>query len=281
MCDVCGCSEAGHFRHHGDHVHEHPHGPGEAHSHRHGGHDRRSVRVETEVLAKNDRIAAHNRGWFEGRGILALNLVSSPGAGKTTLIERTLRALAAEFPWSVIEADQQTDNDARRIAACGVPVLQINTGAVCHLDAQMVLDALRRLNPPTGSVTLIENVGNLICPALFDLGESAKVVVASVAEGDDKPEKYPYMFQSASLVVLNKCDLLPYVPFDADRFERMTYQVNPDARVIRTSATRGDNLAEWYDWLRERLFTERGQATSAAIHEEASDSPAMHRPHPH
>jgi len=210
------------------------------------------VRVETDVTAKNDRIAAHIRGWFEARGVLALNLVSSPGAGKTTLIERTLRDRAAECPWSVIEGDQHTDNDARRIAACGVPVLQINTGAVCHLDAQMVLDAVRRLSPPTGSVMLIENVGNLICPALFDLGEAAKVVIASVAEGDDKPEKYPYMFQAASLVVLTKCDLLPHVPFDADRFERITRQVNPDARVIRISATRGYNLEEWYTWLRER-----------------------------
>lgn len=230
----------------------HPHTAGQQHLHRDEGTGPRSVRVEADVTAKNDRIAAHNRGWFEGRNILALNLVSSPGAGKTTLLERTLRDLAAECPWAVIEGDQQTDNDARRIAACGVPVVQVNTGAVCHLDAQMVLDACRRLNSQAGTVMLIENVGNLICPALFDLGESAKVVVASVAEGDDKPEKYPYMFQAASLVILNKCDLLPYVPFDADRFEQIAHQVNPDARVIRVSATRGDNLDAWYNWLRER-----------------------------
>ena len=203
-------------------------------------------------MAKNDRIAALNRGWFEGRNIVALNLVSSPGAGKTTLLERTLRDLAGECTWAVVEGDQQTDNDARRIAACGVPVVQINTGAVCHLDAQMVLEACRRLNSPASTVMLIENVGNLICPALFDLGESDKVVVASVAEGDDKPEKYPYMFQAASLVILNKCDLLPYVPFDADRFERIAHQVNPDAPVLRVSATRGDNLDAWYGWLRQR-----------------------------
>jgi hydrogenase nickel incorporation protein HypB len=250
MCDVCGCDEAEHLHRHGDHLHTHPHAPGE--QHRHDSPGLRSVRVEAAVTAKNDWIAARNRGWFEGRNIMALNLVSSPGAGKTTLLERTLRDLAAECPWAVIEGDQQTDNDARRIAACGVPVVQVNTGAVCHLDAQMVLDACRRLNSPTGTVLLIENVGNLICPALFDLGEAAKVVVASVAEGDDKPEKYPYMFQAASLVILNKCDLLPYVPFDADRFEEVAHQVNPDARVIRVSATRGDNLDAWYDWLRER-----------------------------
>ena len=252
MCDVCGCGESERLHRHGDHVHSHPHTPGEPHSHGDEASGPRSVRVEADVTAKNDRIAAHNRGWFDGRNILALNLVSSPGAGKTTLLERTLHDLAAECPWAVIEGDQQTDNDAQRIAACGVPVVQINTGAVCHLDAQMVLDACRRLNSQAGTVMLIENVGNLICPALFDLGESAKVVVASVAEGDDKPEKYPYMFQAASLVILNKCDLLPYVPFDADRFERITHQVNPDTRVIRVSAKRGDNLEQWYDWLRER-----------------------------
>jgi len=208
--------------------------------------------MEADLTAKNDRIAARNRGWFESREVLALNLVSSPGAGKTTLIERTLTDLAAAWPWAVIEGDQQTDNDARRIQACGVPVVQINTGAICHLDAQMVVEACRELDPPRGTLMLIENVGNLVCPALFDLGESAKVVVASVPEGDDKPEKYPYMFRAADLVVLNKCDLLPYVPFDADRFEQMTRQVNPDARVIRVSAMRGDNLEEWYAWLHER-----------------------------
>jgi hydrogenase nickel incorporation protein HypB len=252
MCDVCGCGEAEHLHHYGDHVHTHPHAPGEPHTHRDEGSALRSVQVEIDVTAKNDRIAAHNRGWFDGRNILAVNLVSSPGAGKTTLIERTLRDLAAEWPWAVIEGDQQTDHDARRVAACGVPVLQINTGAACHLDAQMILDASRRLSPSAGTVMLIENVGNLICPALFDLGEAAKVVVASVAEGDDKPEKYPYMFQAASMVILNKCDLLPYVPFDAGRFEQITRQVNPGARVIRVSATLGENLEEWYDWLRER-----------------------------
>ncbi len=252
MCDVCGCGESEHLHRHGDHLHTHPHAPGQQHVHREEGAGQRSVRVEANVTAKNDRIAAHNRGWFEGRGILALNLVSSPGAGKTTLLERTLRDLATECPWAVIEGDQQTDNDARRIAACGVPVVQINTGAACHLDAQMVFDACSRLNWPIGSVMLIENVGNLICPALFDLGEFAKVVVASVAEGDDKPEKYPYMFQAASLVILNKCDLLPYVPFDAHRFEQIAHQVNPNAPVIRVSAMRGDNLGAWYDWLRER-----------------------------
>jgi len=247
MRDALDC---GNFDRPGDDVRAHR--SGEQQPRGEDGSSPRSVRVEADVMAKNGGIAARNRVWFEGRNIVALNFVSSPGAGKTTLIERTLRELVAECPWAVIEGDQQTDNDARRIAACAVPVVQINTGAVCHLDAQMVFDACRELNSPTGAVMLIENVGNLICPALFDLGEAAKVVVTSVAEGDDKPAKYPYMFQAASLVILNKCDLLPYVPFDADRFEQIAHQVNPAARVIRVSATRGDNLDAWYGWLRER-----------------------------
>ncbi len=224
----------------------------------------RSVRVESDVLAKNNRIAAHNRGWLESRNILALNLVSSPGAGKTSLLERTLHELSGTWPWAVVEGDQQTDNDARRIAACGAPVHQVNTGTGCHLDAQMVQNAMRALNPRAGGVLLIENVGNLVCPALFDLGEAAKVVIASVTEGEDKPAKYPYMFQAAGLVLLNKVDLLPYVSFDVERFERSLRQVNPHAPVIRVSATRGDNLAAWYDWLRTARAHLTAQAGVAA-----------------
>ena len=212
----------------------------------------RTVRVEADVLAKNDRIAAANREWFARGELLVLNLVSSPGAGKTTLLERTLRDVAGAWPWVVIEGDQQTDNDARRIAACGVAVVQINTGTMCHLEAQMVADACRRLDPPRGATVAIENVGNLVCPAMFDLGEAARVVVASVTEGDDKPVKYPYMFETADLVVLNKCDLLPYVPFDAERFEANLHDVNPDAPVMRISAIRGDGLPAWYGWLADR-----------------------------
>lgn len=274
MCDICGCGEDQHLHHHGDHAHTHPHSPDRPHVH---GTGPRSVRVETDVTAKNDRIAAHIRGWLEARDILGLNLVSSPGAGKTTLIERTLRDLGAECPWSVIEGDQHTDNDARRIAACGVPVLQINTGAVCHLDAQMVLDAVRRLSPPTGSVMLIENVGNLICPALFDLGERAKIVLASVTEGDDKPEKYPYMFQAASLILLTKCDLLAHVAFDADRFQQIAHQVSPDAPVIRISATSGDNLEAWYAWLREHRSP--GMTNPSTPHRDHSAATLAHHPH--
>ena len=211
----------------------------------------RTVRLEADLLGKNDRIAVANREWFARRDLLVLNLVSSPGAGKTTLLERTLRDLGGAWPWAVVEGDQQTDNDARRIAACGVPVVQINTGTMCHLDARMVADACRRLDPAPGTIVLVENVGNLVCPALFDLGEASRVVVASVAEGDDKPAKYPYMFETADLVLLNKWDLLPHVPFDPDRFEACMRAVNPHAPVLRVSATDGGGLAAWYAWLAE------------------------------
>jgi len=249
MCDSCGCSDLdgtiGVVHRHADalvHADHHPSSVRGA----------RTVRVEADLLAKNDRIAAGNREWFGRWELLVLNLVSSPGAGKTTLLERTLRDVAGAWPWVVIEGDQQTDNDARRIAACGVPALQINTGTMCHLEAQMVADACRRLDPAPGTVVMIENVGNLVCPALFDLGEAARVVVASVTEGDDKPAKYPYMFETADLVVLNKCDLLPYVPFDTERFEASLHDVNPDAPVLRVSAIRGDGLPSWYGWLADR-----------------------------
>jgi hydrogenase nickel incorporation protein HypB len=208
--------------------------------------------METDVLAKNTRLAAANRAWFARRHLLVLNLVSSPGAGKTTLLERTLRHLAAAWPWAVIEGDQETDHDARRIAACGAPVVQINTGTMCHLDAAMVADACRRLDPAAGTVVMIENVGNLVCPALFDLGEAARVVVASVTDGDDKPAKYPYMFETADLVLLNKWDLLPHVPFAVERFEAVLHEVNPHAPILRVSAARGDGLQAWSRWLAGR-----------------------------
>jgi hydrogenase nickel incorporation protein HypB len=228
---------------HGHAAHEHDHPSGHNHAHDAAA---RTVRVDTDVMLKNNRIAAASRDWFARRHLLVLNLVSSPGAGKTSLLERTLRHVPDAWPWAVIEGDQQTDNDARRTAACGVPIVQINTGTMCHLDA------CRRLDPAAGTVVMIENVGNLVCPALFDLGEAARVVVASVTDGDDKPAKYPYMFETADLVVLNKCDLLPYVPFDAERFETVLHEVNPHAPVLRLSTTRGDALPAWYRWIAER-----------------------------
>ncbi len=209
-----------------------------------------TISIETAVLAKNDRLADLNRGWLARRAILALNLVSSPGSGKTTLLERTIRDLAGALPMSVIEGDQETLHDAERIRAAGCRVVQINTGAGCHLDAAMLGRALEQLNPAARSVVLVENVGNLVCPALFDLGERAKVVIVSTAEGDDKPLKYPHMFRAGTIVILNKIDLLPYVPFDEAKFDRHVRAVNPSLRVVRVSATRGDGLSEWYDWLR-------------------------------
>jgi hydrogenase nickel incorporation protein HypB len=210
------------------------------------------VTLEQEVLARNNSIAERVRGWLAGRGVLALNLVSSPGAGKTTLLERTIYDLTGEIPLSVIEGDQQTLNDARRIQAAGCRVVQVNTGTACHLDASMIARALQQLDPPGGSVVMIENVGNLVCPALFDLGEWSKVVVASVTEGDDKPIKYPHMFRASGLMVLNKIDLLRHVQFDVERCIGHARQVNPRIEVVKTSATRGEGLDEWYAWLRQQ-----------------------------
>jgi hydrogenase nickel incorporation protein HypB len=236
-----------HDHQHG-HVHHH-HG----HHHHHHDHEARlgtTVSLETAVLARNDQLASRNRGWLAERGIVALNLVSSPGAGKTTLLERTIRDLGGELPISVVEGDQETLNDAERIRSTGCRVVQINTGTGCHLDASMVARGLEQLNPPPHSFVLVENVGNLVCPALFDLGERAKVVIASVTEGEDKPLKYPHMFRASALLLLNKIDLLPYVPFDLARFLENARQVNPAMTIMRVSATRGDGLDGWYNWLR-------------------------------
>jgi hydrogenase nickel incorporation protein HypB len=229
-------------QHEHDHDHEHDH----EHEHEH-----RTVRLEQAVLARNDRLAARNRAWLAGRRACAVNLLSSPGAGKTTLLERTIRDVGGELRAVVIEGDQATENDARRVRAAGARAVQINTGAGCHLDAHMVGHALHELEPEEGATVFVENVGNLVCPALFDLGERAKVVVASVTEGDDKPIKYPHMFRAASLIVLNKIDLLPHVTFDRERFAGHARAVNPRVRVMDVSATRGDGLAAWYAWLRE------------------------------
>lgn len=284
MCATCGCSDdsrtrltdlqtgetveldslhghshdmAGHdHHHHGDHHHDQGH-----HHHHHAGGT--VVTLEQRVLARNDGIAERVRGWLAGRGVLALNLVSSPGAGKTTLLERTIRDLGTEMPLSVIEGDQQTLNDAERIRAAGCRVVQVNTGTACHLDASMIARALQQLDPPAGSVVLIENVGNLVCPALFDLGERAKVVVSSVTEGDDKPIKYPHMFRASGMMLLNKIDLLPHVDFDVDRCVGLARRVNPRIDVLKLSATRGQGLDEWYGWL--RLQTEQLRRGSSLI----------------
>lgn len=230
------------------HTHQHHH-PGskamEMHARMHG----TTIALEHKILAKNDLIAAQNRGWLQDRNILALNLVSSPGSGKTTLLTRTIADLQSQIPIAVIEGDQETANDARRIQATGCPVVQVNTGTGCHLEATMVERGLHTLNPPLNSLVLIENVGNLVCPALFDLGEQAKVAILSVTEGEDKPIKYPHMFKASQVMILTKIDLLPYLNFDVDRCLAYARQVNPTLQIFQVSATTGAGLQDWYDWL--------------------------------
>lgn len=210
----------------------------------------RMVKIELDILSKNDGYANENRGYLAEHGIFALNLVSSPGSGKTTLLVKSINALNGSVPLAVIEGDQQTDNDAARIRATGAPALQINTGKGCHLDAFMVGKAIQQLGLQDDSLLLIENVGNLVCPASFDLGEAHKVAILSVTEGEDKPLKYPDMFRASDLMLLNKCDLLPYLTFDADLAIANARRVNPDIKVIRISAASGEGMQEWLDWIK-------------------------------
>ena len=256
MCATCGCTplldpEAHQPQqpHQSHESHGHPHDHEHQHQHQHG----EEITLEQKILAKNDDLAAGNRTWLRDRGILAVNVMSSPGSGKTTLLERSGRDLAGRLTLAVVEGDQETALDADRIRAAGCQVVQINTGAGCHLDAAMVGGALRTLDPPPGSVVVIENVGNLVCPALFDLGEAARVVLASVTEGTDKPLKYPQMFRSADLVVVTKTDLSPYVDFDISAFGDYIGQVSPQAMMIHLSSVTGDGLGQWYDWLASRV----------------------------
>jgi hydrogenase nickel incorporation protein HypB len=249
--------DAGHDH---DHGHEHVHDEGGGHTHMHGRTHGTTVTLLEEVLTKNNRLAERNRGWLQGRSILALNLVSSPGAGKTTLLERTIRDLNRTISISVVEGDQETMLDAERIRATGCNSVQVNTGTGCHLDAHMLASALKELDPPMHSLVMIENVGNLVCPALFDLGEHAKVVIFSVTEGADKPLKYPHMFRASSLMILNKMDLLPHVDFDVSTCIAHARRVNPSIEVLQVSATRGEGLEDWYTWLRARLANCRVEA---------------------
>ncbi len=288
MCTTCGCGQ-GETKiegdpHQGD-EHEHVHADGTVHRHSHGqdAHDhapsravrrlhfglgaartsapglsqQRMLEIERGVLAKNDGFAATNRARFQDQGILALNLVSSPGSGKTTLLVETLRKLQGRLPIAVIEGDQQTSFDADRIRATGVPALQINTGKGCHLDARMVGQAADRLDLAEGGLLFIENVGNLVCPSGFDLGEAHKVVILSVTEGEDKPLKYPDMFAAASLMLLNKVDLLPYLTFDEEKCLGYARRVKPGIQVLRTSATTGEGLDHWIDWIEAELESQR------------------------
>jgi hydrogenase nickel incorporation protein HypB len=273
MCTVCGCGEGEsriedannkyHHEHSHDHEqhdhehhdyshkdHDHHYGHGPAHAHAPGMSQARMVQVEQDILGKNNEYANANRSLFSEKGILALNLVSSPGSGKTTLLTRTLQDLKDEMPLSVIEGDQETSQDADRIRATGVPAIQINTGKGCHLDAHQVGHAFEHLSPPDASVLMIENVGNLVCPAAFDLGEAHKVAILSVTEGEDKPIKYPDMFYAADLLLLNKIDLLPYLNFDIEKCIEYAQRVNPRIQILQLSATSGEGMSDWYQWIR-------------------------------
>ncbi|MEI6652074.1 MAG: hydrogenase nickel incorporation protein HypB [Chlorobiaceae bacterium] len=273
MCDTCGCSadggavlrKPGESDYHvhvtpGTEEHSHSHAGGEPHDHDHAhGHHHhedtsRKIMLEQDVLQQNNLLAERNRGYFEARNIFALNFLSSPGSGKTALLEKIIPLLHQRFPVAVIEGDQQTTNDADRIHALGVPVIQINTGSGCHLDALMVNRAVKELDLQDNSLLCIENVGNLVCPALFDLGEALKVVIISVTEGDDKPLKYPTMFHEADLCILNKIDLLPYVEFDVAKCRENAMRVNHHLEWFEVSAKTGEGFAAWQEWLEKRLI---------------------------
>jgi hydrogenase nickel incorporation protein HypB len=267
VCGTCGCGEAGvRVTELGAAApaHGHGHAPGHGHDHRHAPDDGRVVALEEDILGANDALAAENRRALAERGVFAVNLMSSPGSGKTTLLVRTLTDIGAELGMTVVEGDQETLLDAERIGATGARVVQVNTGAGCHLDASMLARAMAALAPPRDSVMVVENVGNLVCPALFDLGEAARVVVMSVTEGADKPLKYPHMFRTADLVLLNKIDLLPYVDFDVDAWRAAVQRVRPGAEVRSVSATRGDGMETWYAWLRAGIASRPDGAPTSA-----------------
>jgi len=254
MCTTCGCGPEEHLHEHGEDHHHHDHG----HTHGTGGvKEGTRITIETDILARNNRLAAGNRALFASRGVFVLNLVSSPGSGKTTLLEKTLRDLSAMIRSAVIEGDQQTDNDAVRIAATGVQVKQINTGAGCHLDAHMVGHAALEFDLENLDLLFIENVGNLVCPASFDLGENHKVVVLSVTEGEDKPLKYPQMFHAADVMLLNKTDLLPHLDFDVEKCLEMARRVSPGITIFQVSAKTGAGMGDWYGWLRKQIEVQK------------------------
>lgn len=302
MCTVCGCAEGelkiegqviphthaairGKNHHSHDHDHPHDHAHEHDHHHHHDGHTHdygqgaarahapgmtqaRMVQIEQDILGKNNQYASRNRQHFAQHAILALNLVSSPGSGKTTLLTETLTRLKGKLPLAVVEGDQQTSNDANRIRATGVPALQINTGKGCHLDAHMVGHALESLPVDDGGILFIENVGNLVCPAAFDLGEAHKVAILSVTEGEDKPIKYPDMFHAADVMILNKIDLLPYLRFDVAKCEEYARRVNPNIQILHVSATSGEGMESWLDWLhqqRKGIVEQQMQALEAKM----------------
>lgn len=277
MCGTCGCGsdnngptilkpgEEKHTHSHDEHHHHDGHSHGDHHHHHHDGHTHshdhdhthdhkhKVLEIEQDILQNNQVLAARNRGYFEAKNVFALNLVSSPGSGKTSILERTLADLKEEIPFYVIEGDQQTLNDANRIDALNIPVIQINTGKGCHLESDMVYDAVKRLEMQNDSILMIENVGNLVCPSMFDLGESKRVVIISTTEGEDKPIKYPDMFHSSDICIINKIDLLPYVNIDVQKLKDYALQVNPNLQFFEVSATKGDGMHEWYKWLKSNI----------------------------
>ncbi len=278
MCGTCGCgtenngpiilkpgeenhSHGNHHRHHHhdghSHSHDEHHHDGHSHSHEHN-HQHKVLEIEQDILQNNQLLAARNRGYFEAKNIFTLNLVSSPGSGKTALLERTLADLKNEISFYVIEGDQQTLNDANRIAAHDVPVVQINTGKGCHLESDMVFDAVKKLKIEDNSILMIENVGNLVCPSMFDLGENKRVVIISTTEGEDKPIKYPDMFYTSDVCIINKIDLLPYVNVNVDNIKKYALQVNPKLLFFEVSATTGEGMEAWYSWLKSPLAPEGG-----------------------
>jgi hydrogenase nickel incorporation protein HypB len=263
MCSTCGCgvgeggatilkpgefTNTGEFQVMDDH-HHHNH----THSHTTTTDKKTIIEVEKEILGHNQLLAERNRGFFEAKKITAINLVSSPGSGKTTLLETTLDDLKDKINFSVIEGDQQTMNDADRIDALNIPVVQINTGKGCHLDSEMVYSDFNRLDLQDNSVLMIENVGNLVCPALFDLGEKFRAVIISTTEGDDKPSKYPDMFEHSQVCIINKIDLLPYVKFDVERVKDFARRINPNLIFFEVSATTGEGMDKWYSWLQDNM----------------------------
>lgn len=271
MCVSCGCNSDenevriikvdgttaqhshSHTHDHGQEHHDHSHNHSHEKDHHHSHQDSREINLEKEILHKNDLLAERNKGYFDAKNIFAINLVSSPGSGKTSLLERTIADLKTEISFAVIEGDQQTTNDADRIAALEVPVIQINTGKGCHLDSEMIVKAVKELSPKEGSLMMIENVGNLVCPAMFDLGENIRVVIISVTEGEDKPIKYPDMFYGSQICVINKIDLLPYLKFDIEKLKDYARKVNPNLQFFEVSATSGEGLDSWYQFLKKSL----------------------------
>ena len=267
MCGTCGCGNNNgplitevlddnkHIHHHGHHHHHHhghDHHHGHTHEHHHEG--KTIIELEKDVLHQNQLFAERNRGYFLAKNMVTLNLVSSPGSGKTLILEKTLSAINKEISCYVIEGDQQTLNDAQRIRATNTPVIQVNTGQGCHLESDMVHKAMTQLSPESNSVLFIENVGNLVCPAMFDLGETDRVVIMSVTEGEDKPIKYPDAFRHASVCIINKTDLLPYVNFDVSQAKKYALQVNPTLRFFEMSATTGEGMDSWIDWVKDQVL---------------------------